>query len=59
MLWERTLRIRGKFGPSVAHYRKNRVMAKPTLDGQIGVVIWIIVRDRNAGTLIATVVLSR
>jgi glc operon protein GlcG len=36
---------------SVAHYRKNRVVAKSTLDGQIGVVIWIIVRDRNAGAL--------
>jgi hypothetical protein len=34
-------------------------MAKSTLDGQIGVVIWIIVRDRNAGTLSVTVVLSR
>jgi hypothetical protein len=28
------------------------------LDGQIGVVIWIIARDRNAGGLSATVVLS-
>jgi len=34
-------------------------MAKSALDGQIGVVIWIIVRDRNAGALSATVVLSR
>jgi hypothetical protein len=35
------------------------VMAKSALDGQIGVVIRIIVRDRNAGALSATAVLSR
>jgi hypothetical protein len=48
-----------KFGLSVAHYRKNRVVAKSALDGQIGIVIWIIVRDWNAGALNATVALSR